>query len=51
MMLSTPHFYMGAEEYIKAIDGINPVKEEHETHIDLEPVSRLANKHNNNEIM
>ena len=38
IILSQPHFYQGAEEYINAITGMNP-SEEHATDIDIEPVS------------
>ena len=41
--MSTPHFYMGDETYRVGVNfsdqtGMNPIKEEHETHFDLEPV-------------
>jgi lysosome membrane protein 2 len=38
ILLSTPHFYMGDEKYSNAFIGVEPNKEWHETHIDLEPV-------------
>ena len=38
IILSQPHFYQGATEYIDAITGMNP-SEEHATDIDIEPVS------------
>ena len=42
--MSTPHFYMGDESYRNGVDlfnrtGMNPIKEVHETHFDLEPVN------------
>ena len=37
-MLSTPHFFQGSEYLVKDVEGLNPIKEEHETHFDLEPV-------------
>uniref|UniRef100_A0A2P2I2A7 Lysosome membrane protein 2-like n=1 Tax=Hirondellea gigas TaxID=1518452 RepID=A0A2P2I2A7_9CRUS len=37
VIASTPHFYMGDEETVAAVDGLNPTKEYHETYIDLEP--------------
>lgn len=40
VLLSTPHFYMGDEKYVKAFEGLEPVQEWHETHFDLEPVIR-----------
>ncbi len=38
LVLSIPHFYQGSEYLVKAVEGLNPNKEEHETHFDLEPV-------------
>lgn len=38
VLLSTPHFYMGDEKYVKAFTGLAPNKEWHETHFDLEPL-------------
>jgi len=46
IVMSTPHFYEGAEEYIEMF-GMKPNKEKHETVIDVEPHSGLnlaANK-------
>ncbi|KAA0203800.1 hypothetical protein HAZT_HAZT000563 [Hyalella azteca] len=37
VVASTPHFYMGTEETINDVVGLNPVKEEHETYLDIEP--------------
>uniref|UniRef100_A0A2P2HY80 Lysosome membrane protein 2-like n=1 Tax=Hirondellea gigas TaxID=1518452 RepID=A0A2P2HY80_9CRUS len=37
VLASTPHFYMGANESINAIVGLNPSKFEHETFLDIEP--------------
>lgn len=39
IVVSFPHFYQADEKYIKAIDGMSPNKEEHETYLDLNPVS------------
>lgn len=39
VVLSTPHFYLGDEKYSNAFTGLKPVKQWHETNIDLEPVS------------
>lgn len=41
--MSTPHFYQGSQNLLDAVEGIEPIKEEHETHIDLEPV-RIFNR-------
>lgn len=41
--MSTPHFYQGSQNLLDAVEGIEPIKEEHETHIDLEPV-RIFNQ-------
>ena len=38
IVLSQPHFYQGAKEYIDAITGMKPSLE-HSTDIDIEPVS------------
>lgn len=39
IVVSFPHFYQADQQYIDAIDGMNPNKEEHETYLDLNPVS------------
>jgi CD36 family. len=39
--VSFPHFYLADESYRNAITGMNPVKEEHEFAIYLEPVSEI----------
>ena len=39
MAVSFPHFLFGDPKYVKAVDGISPNEEEHNTFIDLEPVS------------
>ena len=38
IVASTPHFYMGAEEYINQSIGLSPDKNRHQTFIDIEPV-------------
>lgn len=38
IVVSFPHFHLGDEEYIDAIDGISPVREHHQTYVDLNPV-------------
>ena len=39
---SFPHFYEADQRYIDSVQGLHPVKEEHETYIDLEPVRRYT---------
>jgi len=39
VIMSTPHFLDGDPELAAAIDGINPVRELHETFLNLEPLS------------
>ena len=39
MVASLPHFYQVDEAVQNAIEGLNPVKEKHQTAIDVEPVS------------
>ncbi|XP_077157247.1 lysosome membrane protein 2 [Paroedura picta] len=41
IILSSPHFYMSDEEYIKSIDGMHPNKEDHETFLDINPMTGL----------
>lgn len=38
IVVSFPHFYQADEEYINAIEGMNPNEEEHETYLDINPV-------------
>ncbi|XP_043210576.1 sensory neuron membrane protein 2-like [Amphibalanus amphitrite] len=42
IVASTPHFYMGAEEYINQSIGLSPDKNRHQTFIDIEPYTGLA---------
>lgn len=37
VIISTPHFYQGDHDALLAVEGLNPIKEEHETFIDVEP--------------
>jgi len=39
VVMSCPHFYMGDKSYIDAIDGMNPNKQNHETFLDVEPMT------------
>merc|ERR1711915_248592 len=39
VIISTPHFLDGDESLHQAIDGINPVKEDHVTFLNLEPMT------------
>ncbi|XP_057370163.1 platelet glycoprotein 4-like [Daphnia carinata] len=41
VVLSSPHFYLGDEKYSNAFKGLKPVKEWHETNIDLEPLTAV----------
>lgn len=43
-MLSTPHFFQGSDYLVEAVEGLKPIKEEHETHFDLEPVRICSHK-------
>lgn len=36
--MSTPHFYQGDEKELAKLIGLNPMKEQHETFLDVEPV-------------
>lgn len=38
--ISFPHFYLADPYYLNQVDGLNPQKELHEFHIDLEPVQK-----------
>ena len=44
VIASTPHFYMGDDEVINAVDGLNPSAELHATYLDLEPNTGVAFK-------
>ena len=37
--MSMPHFYMGSKDYVDAMVGLKPNKKQHETRLDVEPVS------------
>ncbi len=37
--MSSPHFYQADDKYVQDVFGMNPNKEEHETVIDVNPVS------------
>ncbi|XP_067915751.1 platelet glycoprotein 4 [Heterodontus francisci] len=39
IFISLPHFLYASDEVVNAIDGISPNKEEHETLLDVEPVT------------
>ncbi|XP_020660876.3 lysosome membrane protein 2 isoform X2 [Pogona vitticeps] len=39
IFLSPPHFYESDERYVKDIDGMHPKKEDHETFLDLNPLT------------
>lgn len=39
IIMSFPHFYQADEKFVSAIKGMRPNKEEHETFVDINPVS------------
>ncbi|XP_042323227.1 lysosome membrane protein 2 isoform X2 [Sceloporus undulatus] len=39
IFLSPPHFYQSDEKYVKDIDGMHPNKEDHETFLDINPLT------------
>lgn len=41
--VSFPHFLMGADKYIHGVIGLSPNQQEHETTVDIEPVSDQKN--------
>lgn len=41
VIMSTPHFYQGDEVELAKLDGLDPKKSDHETILDVEPVSVL----------
>lgn len=44
VVVSFPHFYLGDEKYHQDIDGVSPpVREEHQTYVDLNPVRNIFN--------
>ena len=38
IMMSNPHFYQAAQQYLDAVVGLRPEKDKHQTFIDIEPV-------------
>ncbi|CAH1778009.1 unnamed protein product [Owenia fusiformis] len=42
IVLSQPHFYQADKEYIDGVIGLNPNKEEHQTALDVEPVTGVV---------
>ncbi|CAG0903273.1 unnamed protein product, partial [Darwinula stevensoni] len=44
VVMSTPHFYLGSEEYFNKsiVEGLEPRKEWHETFVDLEPLTGIV---------
>ncbi|XP_074849876.1 lysosome membrane protein 2 isoform X2 [Carettochelys insculpta] len=41
IFLSAPHFYQADEKYVKDIQGMHPKKEDHETFLDINPLTGL----------
>ncbi|XP_067340664.1 lysosome membrane protein 2c isoform X5 [Channa argus] len=39
IIMSSPHFYQADEKYVKDVFGMNPEKEQHETTIDINPLT------------
>ncbi|XP_065140482.1 lysosome membrane protein 2a [Paramisgurnus dabryanus] len=39
IVVSFPHFYQADDEYINAVEGMNPNEEEHETYLDINPTT------------
>ncbi|XP_074084585.1 lysosome membrane protein 2 [Macrotis lagotis] len=44
IFLSAPHFYQADEKFISAIKGMNPNKEDHETFMDINPLTGIILK-------
>lgn len=36
--MSSPHFYQADEKFVQDVLGMTPVKEQHQTTIDIDPV-------------
>ncbi|KAI7796263.1 lysosome membrane protein 2c [Triplophysa rosa] len=41
IIMSSPHFYQADDKYVQDVYGMNPRKEEHETAIDINPLTGL----------
>lgn len=42
IVLSSPHFYMGDNQYVNGVAGLSPSKERHETFLDIHPLTGLV---------
>lgn len=42
IVISPPHFYQGDESLVKAVIGLHPNKREHETFVDIEPITGVV---------
>lgn len=42
VVASFPHFYLAEDKYVKAVGGMSPQREHHQTFLDLNPVTYLS---------
>uniref|UniRef100_A0A673A6Y6 Lysosome membrane protein 2-like n=1 Tax=Sphaeramia orbicularis TaxID=375764 RepID=A0A673A6Y6_9TELE len=42
IIMSSPHFYQADEKFVKDVFGMNPKKEEHQTTIDINPLTGIV---------
>lgn len=41
VVVSFPHFYLGDEQYYTAVEGLSPIREHHQTYVDLNPTTGI----------